>query len=102
MYAVIERYRVRPDAVDEATRRIEDVIAKTVREQVGFIEFDVIRASGDTVMTVCLFETRDQARRTEDLAHEFEKVAMADLALEPVWELEGEVRVYRPGEEPVG
>ncbi len=74
MYAVIERYRVRPEAIDDAVHRM--------------------------VMTVCLFETRDQARRTEDLAHEFEKVVMADLSLEPVWELEGEVTVYRPGEGP--
>jgi heme-degrading monooxygenase HmoA len=99
MYAVIERYRVRPEAVDEAVRRIEDVMAGAVRLQIGFVEFDVIRAGAGTVMTVCLFETRDQARRTEDLAHEFEQIAMADLALEPVWELEGEVTVYRPGEE---
>ncbi|MCU0257441.1 MAG: hypothetical protein MUF56_00260 [Solirubrobacteraceae bacterium] len=100
MYAVIERYRVRPEAIDDAVHRIEDVMAGAVRLQVGFVEFDVIRASTDTVMTVCLFETRDQARRTEDLAHEFEKVVMADLSLEPVWELEGEVTVYRPGEGP--
>lgn len=95
MYAVIERYAVNPENAEEAVRRINAVLAGSLTHQVGFVEFDVVRAGEGSVMTICMFETRDQAKRVEQLEHAFERVVLGDLDLAHVWQAEGEVTMHR-------
>lgn len=101
MHAVIERYRIDPTRADEAIQRIERAAADAVAGQVGFVEYEVIRAGTGTLLTVLVFETREQAIRMDQLVEEFAIVgADAGLGIAPEWAVEGEVIVHRVNEHP--
>ncbi len=101
MHAVIERYRIDPARAEDAIRRVERAVADAVAGQVGFVEYEVIRAGEGTLLTVLVFETREQVIRMDQLVEQFAIVGSdAGIGIAPEWAVEGEVVVHRVNEHP--
>lgn len=92
MYAVIRRLRIGGD-IDEAIGRANRIYARGVEQQVGFVDYHIVKTAGDELITVIHFEAEDEALRNTFFANEFVAVGLAGLDAEVMEELQGEVVV---------
>jgi heme-degrading monooxygenase HmoA len=92
VYAVIRRLRVGRD-IDEAIERANSMYARAVEQQVGFVDYNIVRTGEDELVTLIYFEAEDEARRVMFHANEFVGVGLAGLDAEVLEQREGEVVV---------
>lgn len=92
MYAVIRRLRVGRD-MEEAIERANRMYARAVEQQVGFVDYHIVRTADDELFTLIYFEAEDEAHRITFVANEFVEVGLAGLDAELIEEHEGEVVV---------
>lgn len=92
MYAVIRRYRVEGD-VDEVVSVVDAEYAAAVEQQVGFVEYRVVRTGAQEVTTVIQFETKAAADRNRSFAELFVEVGLVAFEVELLDERRGEVLV---------
>ena len=98
MYAAIRRFRTDGD-MDEALRRADAEFTKAVECQLGFIEHRVVRIAPNEVISVLLFETRDEADRNRFFSEQFIDLGFTGLDVTLLDEWRGEV--HEPVVEPV-
>ena len=90
MYAAIRRFSTDGD-MDEALRRADAEYTKAVECQLGFIEHRVVRTGPNEVISILLFETRDEADRNRFFTEQFIDVGFAGLSVQLLDEWRGEV-----------
>lgn len=94
MYAMIRRYRMRADSMDELMHKVDVKFVDQLQEQLGILHYQAIDTGDGTIVTVTVFEDEDQYRLSERAAAGVRE-ALAEFQVEEVDALSGEVMVSR-------
>ena len=62
-HARVALYRVEPGALGEVQQKVQEGMVPILRQQSGFISYDVIDGGGDTAISVSRWETHEQAEQ---------------------------------------
>jgi len=60
-HARVALYSVEVGALDELRQKVQEGMVPILRDQPGFISYDVVDGGGDMVISVSRWETHDQA-----------------------------------------
>ena len=90
MYAAIRRFSTDRN-MDEALRRADAEFTKAVECQLGFVEHRVVRTGPNEVISVLLFDTKDEADRNRYFSEQFIDVGFTGLDVRLLDEWRGEV-----------
>lgn len=71
MYLAIRRLKVRPGALNEAVRLVENEMVPIVSSMPGFVEYEVVQIEEDVGLTISVFETQEQAEASNTRAAEW-------------------------------
>jgi hypothetical protein len=99
MYASIRKFRCRPDQVAEAMHRVDEIFAPRLEEMAGFVAYEVVDCGDGDVVSFTVCRDRDAVERSLDLSAAFVGDDLADLEIERVEALEGELSVSRARED---
>jgi hypothetical protein len=99
MHASIRKYRCRPEQIPEALHRIDEIFCPQLEEMPGFVAYEVVDCGDGTVSTFTVCRDRETADRSLDLAAEFVRDDLADIEIERLEALGGEVMVSRARDE---
>lgn len=94
MYTSLRRYRVEPAQMDELMRRIDAGFARHIAVRPGFATYEAIDC-GEELFTISAFVDAEEAEASRSLARDWVANALADLSVEVVEVLRGEVVVNR-------
>ena len=97
MHASVRKYKVDADQIEELSRRIAEAFVPRLSEIPGFGGYYVVDATHGIVITVTLGEDAAAVERSTELAAEFVRDELTDLAVERVEAAHGEVTVSRAG-----
>ncbi len=95
MYASIRRYRVNPEQLWELMRRVDEEFAPLVEELDGFMSYQAIECERGTVLSITICRDQETVERSAEIAAEWMRTELNDLALARVESLAGEVGVGR-------
>jgi len=99
MYASIRTYRFRTGSMDELMHRVDRDFADAIAQEEGFVGYQVLATGPDTVMSISLFRSEEDARHSVDLAAQWVAEELADFGVERMGALTGEVMVSRAAAE---
>ncbi len=68
MFTAIRKYRVRSGTVPELARRVREGFLATLRQTEGFRGYYLLDAGPDAIVTISMFENRDQALLSNEAA----------------------------------
>ena len=68
MYAVIRRYNIHPDKVDELAQSAHAEFVSCIKQSPGFIGYHLINAGNGVAITFSLFENQAAADHSTQLA----------------------------------
>lgn len=92
MYFVIRWYSLDSESVDEVFRRGEDGFVPLISAAPGFVGYRMAR-TGDGILTVSIFERREQAEASTEMAASWVGENLASLLPDPPTVLGGERRL---------
>ena len=100
MYASVRKYGVDAERVDELMRRVDEIFAARLERMPGFVAYQAIDAGLDRsgegrVFTITIFDNREAAEGSVDIAAEFVRDELADLEVERIESATGPVSVSR-------
>ena len=95
MYASIRSAKGQPGAVPEITRRIQDGFVSIVSKLPGFVNYYVVRAEDDVVVTVSIFDSQASAEASNQKAAEWVRQNLSDLVATPLEFATGEIAVHQ-------
>jgi hypothetical protein len=95
VYVSIRTYRVGAGSIDDLMHRVDRDLAEAFAQEAGFIEYHVARTGDRTVASMTLFQTREQAEASNELAAEWVTESLADFEVERMGVMGGEVMVSR-------
>ena len=95
MHAMVRRYRVDPDVIDDLAHRVDTEFAETISAEPGFVDYQVVDCGDGTILSITMFDSEDGARRSNQMAAEWVEESLADLRLERTEAFGGEVLVSR-------
>jgi hypothetical protein len=99
MYASVRKFRCRPDQVAEALHRVDEIFAPRLEEMDGFVAYEAIDCGEGAVMSVTVCRDRAAVERSLELSGQFVRDDLADIEIERIEALEGEVTVSRARED---
>jgi hypothetical protein len=97
MHTTIRQYRCDPSDVEEITRRVDETFADDISKLDGFDGYELVDCGNGTMFTITVFEDRETAERSTELAAAFIADKLGHIAFERVAANTGEVRVNRSG-----
>ena len=95
MHAMVRRYTVKEREIDEVAHRVDTEFAETISGEPGFIDYQLIDCGDGTICSITIFDTEEQAHRSNRLAGEWVEESLADVRLERTAAFGGEVLVSR-------
>jgi len=95
MYASLRTYRIASGSVDALMHRVDRDFAEALSQEPGFISYQAIDTGNDMIMTVSLFESREQAEASNELAMQWVADELADFEVTRVGVIGGEAMVSR-------
>jgi len=95
MYASIRRYRVNPEQIGELMQRVDDGFAPLVEELDGFLSYQAIECARGVVVSITICRDQAAVEQSAEVASEWMRTELNDLALARVETLAGEVDVGR-------
>ncbi len=95
MYAVIRRFHVGRDDMDDTLQQVDVAYASAVERQMGFADYQLVRTGPDEVFSVMLFEDRDQVERNRSFTEAFLEVGLAAYDVRVLDKWAGDVAVSR-------
>jgi heme-degrading monooxygenase HmoA len=98
MYASIRRYRMGAGSIDDAMHLADTEFADRLSEEPGFIDYQVVATSDDTILSMTIFEDEEQCLASNDMAAEFVREHLAPFQIERLEVFGGEVMVSRAAE----
>jgi hypothetical protein len=98
MYASIRRYRMGAGSIDDAMHLADTEFADRLSEEPGFIDYQVVATSDDTIVSMTIFEDEEQCLASNDMAAEFVREHLAPFQIERLEVFGGEVMVSRAAE----
>jgi hypothetical protein len=95
MFVSVRTYRVGKGSIDELMHRVDRDLADAFVLETGFIAYQVARTGERTVASITLFDEREQAERSNELAADWVAESLADFEVERMGVMGGEVMVSR-------
>jgi hypothetical protein len=95
MFTTVRQYRADPADMEEICRKVDEVFADRLAEQDGFAGYELVDCGDGTLLTISVFEEREQSEQSTLLAAEFIRDELPDVALEREAAFTGELRVNR-------
>jgi quinol monooxygenase YgiN len=95
MYLTIRTYRVGSGRIDEVMHRVDRDLAEAFTQEEGFIAYQVAQTGERTVASVTVFQQREQAEASNELAAEWVADELAEFGMERLGIIGGEVMVSR-------
>ena len=68
MFASIRTYRFASGSMDDLMHRVDRDFADGLAREPGFVGYQVVATGPDTLMSISLFDTREDAERSTELA----------------------------------
>ena len=98
MFANVRLYRVAAGQLDEAMHLSDTELADRLAEEPGFVAYEVMATEDGNVCSMTIFEDREGADRSQDLAAEFVRDHLSGMEVERTGSMIGEIMVSRAGE----
>ncbi len=100
MYASVRKYGVDAERVGELMHKVDEIFAARLEQMPGFVAYQAIDAGPDRggearVFTVTICHDRKAAERSAEIAAEFVREELGDIAVERLEAATGEVSVNR-------
>ena len=95
MYASIRTYHVGAGTMDGLMHRVAPDLADALSVEPGFVGHQAIATAEDTLVSISIFRTLDEARSTDVLVGQWLREDLADFGVEPTMIASGEVMVSR-------
>jgi hypothetical protein len=95
MHISIRKYRCNPDQVPEAVHRVDEIFAPMLEDMPGFVAYEAADCGDGIVCSFTICHDREAADRSLELAAEFVRDDLADIDIERLEALDGEVKVSR-------
>lgn len=99
MYASMRTYRVGSGQIDALMHRVDRDFAEALAQEPGFVAYQAIDTGHNMVMTISMFQTREQAEASDDLAAQWVADELRDFDITRVGTLGGEAMVSRAAAE---
>ena len=98
MYANVRQYRIAADKIDETMHLADTELADRLAEEPGFVAYELMTTEDGTVCSMTIFDDRDGAERSQDIAGEFVREHLSGIRIENLGTMTGEVMVSRARE----
>ena len=95
MFASVRTYRFGSGSMDDLMHRVDRDFADALAKEPGFVAYQVVATGDDTLMSVSVFRTREDAERSNELAAQWVAADLADFEIERMGAITGEVMVSR-------
>jgi hypothetical protein len=99
MYANMRQYRMPAGQMDEAMHLADTELADRLAEEPGFVAYELMATEDGSVCSMTIFEDREGAERSQDLASEFVRNHLSGTQIERTGGMTGEVMVSRAREQ---
>ena len=96
MYASVRKYRIEPDAAESLTVRVTDGFVPIVSKLHGFLSYMVIDAGDGVVVSISVFESQEDAERSNEAAAQWVGDNISDAVLGAPDVTAGEIVVAAP------
>ena len=97
MFAVIRRYNINAHSAEKIMQRVRDGFVPIVSGLPGFVSYDVVRASDETLVTFSVFESRQSADESSHLASNWVHDNLSSLIRNAPVIMSGEVVLHHSG-----
>jgi hypothetical protein len=97
MYASVRTYRCRPEDVPELLRRVDTEFAPMVKEEPGFLAYQVIDCGDGDVLSITEFDNREGVHRSVHMAAQWVAERLSDLVVVRTSARAGEVNISAAG-----
>jgi hypothetical protein len=98
MFANVRLYRIAAGQLDEAMHLADTELADRLAEEPGFVAYEVMATEDGNVCSLTIFEDREGADRSQDLAAAFVRDHLSGMEVERTGSMIGEIMVSRAGE----
>jgi hypothetical protein len=95
MFATARTYRVAAGSIDAVMHRVDRDFAEALSREPGFMTYQALEIGDDTIMTISVFSTLEQAQASNELAARWVMEELDDFDIERVGVSGGEVMVSR-------
>ena len=99
MFTTIRTYRIAPDQLDGAIHKADLEFAEQVAALDGFASYEMVKTGPDRIATITTCRDEATVELTNQLAAEWVRTALADVRIERIGMISGEVLVSRAAEE---
>ena len=83
MYLAIRRLTVQPDSTDEVIRRVENGLVPILSSVPGFVEYVGVHIGEGSLLSISIFETKEQAEESSRRAADWVKQNLAPFSAGP-------------------
>jgi hypothetical protein len=99
MHASIRKFRCNPDQLPEALHRADEIFAPRLEEMPGFVAYESVDCGEGIVCSVTICRDREAVERSLEMSAEFLRDDLADIDVERLEALDGEITVSRARDE---
>src|SRR5688500_234545 len=99
MYANVRQYRISADKIDETMHLADTELADRLADEPGFVAYELMATEDGTVCSMTIFDDRDGAERSQEIAAEFVREHLSGLEIENLGSMTGELMVSRAREQ---
>ena len=97
MFTTVRQYRCDPAQAREIAHLADEKFADKLAEMPGFAGYEMVNCGDGMMMTITVFEDRESAMRSNDLAAEFVRAELGGFDLRREGAYTGEVLINRAG-----
>jgi hypothetical protein len=98
MYASFRRYRMGAGSIDDAMHLADTEFADRLAVEPGFVDYQVVAMGGEMIVSMTIFEDKEQCLASNDMAAEFVREHLGPFQIERLEVFGGEVMVSRAAE----
>ena len=95
MYVSMRTYRVNKGTTDDLMHRVDRDFAEALGQEPGFVAYQAIDMGSGRICTMSVFNRREQADASNELAAQWVAEELADFEIERMGIMGGEVMVSR-------
>ena len=95
MHASIRKYRGPQDQVADVLHKVDELLAPRLEEMDGFIAYECVDCGDGIVCSMTICSDEKAAQQSLELSRQFVRDDLADIEIEPLEALDGEVAVSR-------
>ena len=95
MYTSIRQYHAAPGDIAEIAHRVDETFADQLAKVRGFVAYELLDCGDGTAFTLTVFEDRQSAEASAEMAAEWIRDALGDLEIRRTAVYTGEVLVNR-------